>query len=123
MSEQSFNTKSVIKYWVTMSDNDYDVMMDLFKSKRNNWTLFLGHLVIEKLLKACYVKKNKEHPVITHNLLKLALKSDIEVDDELQLQFDEITTFNMNARYDDYNTDCTFNIVQFRQKSYWTIFN
>lgn len=101
MVEQAFNKNAIIQHWVTMADSDYDVMMDLYKSKRYNWTLFLGHLVIEKLLKACYVKHNEQHPVLTHNLLKLALKSGIEVDGELQLQLDSITAFNMNARYDD----------------------
>ena len=101
MEEQSLNTEFIIQHWVTMSDNDYDAMMDLYRSKRYNWTLFLGHLVIEKLLKACYVRHNNEHPILSHNLLKLALKSGIVVNDELQLQLDAITAFNMNARYDD----------------------
>ncbi len=34
-------------------------------------------------------------------MVKLALKSGMEVNDELQLQLDTITAFNMNARYDD----------------------
>ena len=101
MVEPTFNKNAIIQNWVTMADSDYDTMMDLYKSKRYNWTLFLGHLVIEKLLKACYVKHNEQHPALTHNLLKLALKSGIEVNDELQLQLDTITAFNMNARYDD----------------------
>jgi len=77
-------------------------MLDLYNTKRYNWALFIGHLVIEKLLKACYVKYNLEHPPLTHNLLKLAIKSGFEITDEIQLQLDTITTFNMNARYDDY---------------------
>ena len=77
-------------------------MMDLYDSKRYNWALFIGHLVIEKLLKACYVRHNKEHPIFSHNLLKLALQSGIDVNDELQLQLVTITSFNINARYDDY---------------------
>jgi len=102
MEEQPLNTELIIKHWITISDNDYEAMVDLYGSKRYNWTLFLGHLVIEKLLKACYIKYNKEHPILTHNLLKLALKSGIDVNDELQLQLVTITSFNLNARYDDY---------------------
>lgn len=45
---------------------------------------------------------NKEQPILTHNLLKLALKSGIDVNDELQLQLVTITSFNINARYDNY---------------------
>jgi len=101
MDEPVFNKHLIIQHWVTMADNDYDTMMVLYESKRYNWSLFLGHLVVEKLLKACYVKHNDQHPVLTHNLLKLALKSGMEVNDELQMQLDTITAFNMNARYDD----------------------
>ncbi len=97
----SFNKKSIMQHWIAMADNDYDTMMVLYDSKRYNWSLFMGHLVIEKLLKAYYVKHNEQHPTLTHNLLKLALQSDIEVNDELQLQLDTITAFNINARYDD----------------------
>ncbi|MBI5217463.1 MAG: HEPN domain-containing protein [Bacteroidia bacterium] len=101
MEDKTFNSEFIIQHWVTMSDNDYNTMMVLFQSKQYNWTLFIGHLVIEKLLKACYVKKNNKHPVLTHNLLKLALNSGIEVSEDLQFQLDTITAFNMNARYDD----------------------
>lgn len=102
MEAQPLNTESIIKHWITISDIDYDAMIDLYASHRYNWTLFLGHLVIEKLLKACYVKHNEEHPILTHNLLKLALKFGVDVNDELQLQLVTITSFNLNARYDDY---------------------
>jgi len=102
MEEQPIDTKFIINHWITISDNDYGAMIDLYDSKRYNWALFIGHLVIEKLLKACYVMHNKEHPILTHNLLKLALQSGIDVNDELQLQLVTITSFNINARYDDY---------------------
>jgi len=102
MKKNNFDTEVIYRHWLQMSDNDFDVMIDLFNSKRYNWALFIGHLVIEKLLKAYYVKINKTHPPLTHNLLKLALKSGFEITDDIQLQLDTITTFNTNARYDDY---------------------
>lgn len=48
--------KDMIDYWVKTSDNDYNTMLNLLKSKDYQWSLFIGHLVIEKLLKAIYVK-------------------------------------------------------------------
>lgn len=97
-----FDKESIIQHWIAMADNDYETMMVLYNSKQYHWSLFLGHLVIEKLLKACYVKQNNEHPVLTHQLLRLAISSGIEVNNELQMQLVTITSFNMNARYDDY---------------------
>ncbi len=98
----NIDSENIITYWITMSDNDFDTMIDLHRMKRNNWALFIGHLVIEKLLKACFVKYKKRNPPLVHDLLKIALKSDIIPDDEQKLVLDTITTFNINARYDDY---------------------
>ena len=59
-----------MKYWVNSSDEDYDAMQVMYKNKKNTWTLFLGYLVIEKLLKGLYAKKNEENPytIKSHNL-------------------------------------------------------
>jgi HEPN domain-containing protein len=94
--------ESIMEYWITMSDTDFDTMNDLFQIKRYNWALFIGHLVIEKLLKACFVKNHAQHPPLIHDLLKLALKSNLPLSEEQKLVLDTATTFNINARYDDY---------------------
>ncbi len=47
--------EELIQYWIATSDRDYQTMENLFKSKDYHWALFLGHLVIEKLLKAYYL--------------------------------------------------------------------
>jgi len=62
----------------------------------------MGHLVVEKLIKALYVKKNHQHPLFKHDLLYLIKKIDIELPPNYDEWLDEITTFNLNARYDDY---------------------
>ena len=38
-------------------------MINLFWSGDYNWALFLGHLVIEKLLKALYVKRRETYAI------------------------------------------------------------
>jgi HEPN domain-containing protein len=58
--------------------------------------------VIEKLLKALYVKKIQKHPLFSHDLLRLAKKINIELPEGYDEWLDEITTFNLNARYDDF---------------------
>ncbi len=76
----------------------------MYENKRNTWSLFLGHLVIEKLLKGLYAKNNKENPytIKSHNLLALAEKCDLELTDEQLERLQIITQFNISARYDDY---------------------
>jgi HEPN domain-containing protein len=94
--------EDLIKYWIQSSDDDYVTMKNLYKSKDYVWTLFMGHLVIEKLLKAYYVKIIDEDVPFIHDLLRIAKKIGIEMNEEQMDIFDEITTFNIKARYDDY---------------------
>ena len=95
---------NLMKYWVNSSDEDYDAMQVMYKNKKNTWTLFLGHLVIEKLLKGLYAKKNEENPytIKSHNLLALAEKCNLDLTDEQVEKLQIITQFNISARYDDY---------------------
>lgn len=94
----------LMNYWITSADRDYETMQIMFENNRNTWCLFLGHLVIEKLLKALYAKNNKDNPYTlkSHNLLTLAEKCKLELSDEQIKKLQIITQFNINARYDDY---------------------
>lgn len=58
--------------------------------------------MIEKLLKAYYVKIKSDYPPFIHNLLRLAEKNNLELTDEQKEQLVTVTAFNINARYDDY---------------------
>lgn len=51
------NKKEILEYWLKSADIDYKTMQYLFKGKDYSWSLFIGHIVVEKLLKAYYVKK------------------------------------------------------------------
>ncbi|WP_031526866.1 HEPN domain-containing protein [Dyadobacter crusticola] len=104
MEEAAFDKNKVMDYWTQSSDDDFETMIALSDSKRYAWSLFVGHLMVmaEKLLKALYVKVNNEFPPFTHNLLRLAEKSDIELTEEKKLFLVSVTAFNINGRYDDY---------------------
>jgi len=62
----------------------------------------MGHLTIEKLLKALYYKINNEHPPLIHDLRRIAEKNNISLTEERIIQLDTISRFNIKARYDDY---------------------
>ena len=104
---------NLMEYWINSSEEDYNVMKYLYKGKKNSYSLFLGHLVIEKLLKGLYAKNNKENPYTmkSHNLLALAEKCNLDLTDEQVEKLQIITQFNISARYDDYkessNKTCT----------------
>lgn len=100
--DAAFDKQKVIDYWIQSSDDDFETMMTMFDSRRFAWCLFVGHLMIEKLLKALFTKVNNEFPPFTHNLLRLAEKSEVELTDEKKLFLVSVTAFNINGRYDDY---------------------
>lgn len=92
----------IVKYWIESADLDFRAMDSLFSNSHYVWALFIGHLVIEKLLKACYAKNVDREIPYTHDLLKIAEKSGLELTNDQKLFLDEVTTFNMRARYPDY---------------------
>ena len=50
---QTIKTKKVVQHWIETSDSDYKTMVELFESKRYHWSLVIGHITIEKLLRGC----------------------------------------------------------------------
>jgi len=57
--ENIIDKERIINYWIESAENDFKTMNDLYQTKNNSWALFMGHLVIEKLLKALFVKEKK----------------------------------------------------------------
>ena len=112
----NFDRDKVVRHWVETSDEDYQTMISLFESKSYGWALFLGHISVEKLLKAYYVSKFNKHAPFLHNLYRLAELSEIETTDDYADWLDKITSFNLNARYDDYKREfyslCTFDFTK-----------
>jgi HEPN domain-containing protein len=114
--------EDLIDYWIDSSNKDFQAMMHLLEKGDYTWSLFIGHLVIEKLLKACYVKNVSISPPFFHDLVRLAEKANIKLSDDQKDVLDTITTFNIRARYDDYRMEfhkkCT---KQFSEKWVGTI--
>ena len=99
------NIKEHIKYWINSSDDDFQAMMHLFEKSDNTWSLFIGHIVLEKLLKAWYVKANSKTPPFIHDLVRLAEKGNLIIDDDQKDILDTISAFNIRGRYDDYKRE------------------
>ncbi|OGO86587.1 MAG: hypothetical protein A2Y22_00900 [Clostridiales bacterium GWD2_32_59] len=77
-------------------------MQKSYQSKSYDWCLFLGYLVIEKLLKAVYVRENRQYAPRIHNLLLLAQKSNMSINAEIRKALMAVTEFNIEARYPDF---------------------
>lgn len=51
----NIDVEKIVNHWIETSDEDFNTMIGLFNSKSFGWALFLGHISIEKLLKAHFV--------------------------------------------------------------------
>jgi len=94
-----------ISYWIESSDNNAATMYNLFSSKDYDWSLFIGHLVIEKLLKAYYIKHRDENYPQIHDLLRLADRAGLILSNDQKDILDEVTGFNISVRYENYKKE------------------
>lgn len=93
-----------VRYWVEMSDYDYDTANAMFETKRYLYVAFMCHQTIEKMLKAYWSKVLEEPPLKIHHLSRLAARSGLvdELNEE-QLNFiDALEPLNIEARYPSY---------------------
>ncbi len=100
-------SEDLIKYWTQSSDRDYESMMKNYETKQYTWALFIGHLVLEKLLKGIYAKVNKEkpYPPKIHNLNILAEKCGLKLNAKQEKILFTCNSFNISARYEDYKNE------------------
>ncbi|MDO5522575.1 MAG: HEPN domain-containing protein [Bacteroidia bacterium] len=96
------NIERIINHWVESSDDNFNSMCSMLETKHYDWALFVGHLALEKLLKALHIKKHGRYAPFTHDLLRLARLNELDVTTEQREWLDEITLFNLNTRYIDF---------------------
>lgn len=98
---EKIDINKVSQYWLKTAKNDFKVMEDLFNKRHYTYSLFFGHLVIEKTLKAYYLIKNEKHAPLTHQLIVLAEKSFMPLQETDKEFLEIVTRFNIEARYPD----------------------
>lgn len=102
--------QEVIKYWLTASKEDFESAEILYQNEKYHHALFFCYLSIEKMLKAIIIKSTKNAPPLIHDLVRLAEKAGMPLSETQKNELAEITTFNIEARYDDYK-------LSFRKKA------
>ena len=102
--------REVVKYWLAGSKEDFDSAEILYQNKKYHHALFFCHLSIEKMLKAIIVGSTKAAPPLIHDLVRLAERAAVPLTERRKNELAEITTFNIEARYDDYK-------LSFRKKA------
>ena len=92
--------EDTVQKWRASAQEDLEVAKELFAGKRYPHCLFFCQLSLEKLLKAVIVHITDDAPPITHDLVKLALSANLSPEPQQITSLREITTFNIEARYD-----------------------
>lgn len=90
-----------IKYWIELSDYDFETAEAMLNSKRYLYVGFMCHQAIEKIFKAYFVMLKNETAPFSHSLSYLAKKGEFyNLFSKKQKAFiDQIEPLNIEARY------------------------
>ena len=94
--------KDVVQFWLESSNQEWETAQILFKNKKYHHALFFCHLSLEKILKGLIVKVTRQAPPLIHDLIRLAESAEIALTERHKDELAEITSFNIQTRYDDY---------------------
>jgi HEPN domain-containing protein len=94
--------KQISDFWLTEAKEALEVADHLIAQADYSYALFFGHLAVEKMLKALFVIRQKQHAPPLHNLLRLARAVGLDLDEDTEDNLITITAFNIEARYPDY---------------------
>jgi HEPN domain-containing protein len=92
-----------IDYWINGAEDDIVTAELLIREKRNLHGLFFCHLVIEKAIKAYYVKRTGEIAPRSHNLIYLSDNLELTLDEETQIFLGILMKYQLQGRYPDYS--------------------
>lgn len=88
-------------HWIEQAERDLAAAEAMLERGHFTWSLFIGHLVLERMLKARYVKEHEKLAPRIHDLVKLAKSTSLDLADEQLIFLSEVSDFNMEARYPD----------------------
>lgn len=63
-----------IAYWLKTAEHDWDTANHLFVTGKYDWCLFISHFVIEKVLKALWVRDSNKRVHTSTSFWKLFKK-------------------------------------------------
>lgn len=97
------NVQKQIDYWINGADEDILTADLLIREKRILHGLFFCHLVIEKAIKAHYVKVTSEVAPKSHNLINLSENAGLTYDNDTLMFLGILMKYQLQGRYPDYN--------------------
>lgn len=96
-----FDVQKTIRYWLNGAKYDMETARALYEKARYPYALFMGHLALEKLLKAIVVKVTRQHAPYSHSLPLLASKVNMKLPRAFERRLAKFMEFHFEARYPD----------------------
>lgn len=94
-----FDIQKTIQYWIEGAEYDLEVAEAMFDKCKYPYALFMGHLALEKLLKAIVVSSTGNHAPYTHSLPLLAEKTGLRIPQKIVRALARFMEFHFEARY------------------------
>ena len=88
-----------LEYWKITALSDFETAEILIEKDKFLHGLFFCHLAIEKVLKAHFVKATKNLAPKTHDLIYLAKKTDIKLDEKHKNLLTVLMRYQLEGRY------------------------
>ena len=101
MTGEKLDFRQIVSYWTEEAEEALTVAEHLYEKGDYSYSLFFGHLAIEKMLKGVYVQRKQEHAPPIHNLVRLVRLAGIKPDEGRVEKLALISSFNIEARYPD----------------------
>lgn len=108
------NIDDQIIFWEKSAKKDLDTANDLLGLKRYDACLFFCHLSLEKLLKSLVARNTQKTPPYIHDLERLAILAELDLDEDKTQNLRTITRFNIAGRYG----DVKYNLYKVANKKY-----
>jgi HEPN domain-containing protein len=87
--------------WYFQSDYDLETAVDMYKTGRTVYCIFMCHLSLEKALKGLLVKKTGEFPSKSHSLIYFIDKLELQLDDHKYEFLFMLNKISVPTRYPD----------------------
>ena len=93
-------SKKIEQNWFSLAEYDLATAKAMLQTKRYLYVAFMCQQAIEKILKACYVRRPASTPPYTHNLLRLIKELTFKgkMGDEMMGAIEELNSYYIESR-------------------------
>jgi HEPN domain-containing protein len=87
--------------WYFQSDYDLETAVDMLKSGRTVYCVFMCHLSLEKALKGLLIKRTGDFPTKSHSLIYFVEKLELELEESVYEFIFTLNKISVPTRYPD----------------------